>query len=70
MCFVKSKAAEVAPVVNEPQQQDIVQRKEADASLTKTSQIEEKRGFAQNIKTSALGLQDDASVSQKRLLGE
>ncbi len=68
MCFVKSKPVEAAPAAVEPQ--DIVQRKEADASLTKTSQMGEKKGFSQNIKTSALGLQDEAQTGQKRLLGE
>ena len=64
MCFVKSSA----PVV---EQQEPVVRKEADASLTKNSNKKlASSGFAQNIKTSAFGLEDEAKVSKKTLLGE
>lgn len=69
MCFVKSpKTPDVSNVV----QQDPVERKEADAASTKTSQIEAAKnsGFRQNIKTSAYGLEENAPVEKKTLLGE
>ncbi|MBR5303659.1 MAG: hypothetical protein IKU37_02400 [Candidatus Gastranaerophilales bacterium] len=66
MCFAKS-----APVVPVVKPQDPVIRHEADASLTKNSQNNElASGFKQNIKTSALGLEDEANTAKKTLLGE
>ena len=66
MCFAKSAPA--APVI-EPQ--DPVVRHEANASITKNSQNNDmKGGFKQNIKTTALGLEDNANTEKKTLLGE
>lgn len=67
MCFVKS------PKISEPEvvEQDMVQRHQADASLTKSvSQNRIGSGFAQNVKTSPLGLSNEANVQKKTLLGE
>ncbi len=64
MCFTKSSNIVVAP-------QDPVVRHEANASMTKNSKnnvIES--GFKENIKTSALGLQDETMKDKKTLLGE
>ena len=65
MCFKKSPSI---PVV-EPQ---VVERKQADASLTKNSQIEKnnKSAFAENLRTSAYGLTDYAQTEKNTLLGE
>ena len=66
MCFAKSSPAPV--VVSEPK--DPVIRHEADASLTKNSKNNIQSGFQQNVKTSALGLDEQAKTSKKTLLGE
>ena len=66
MCFAKSTP--VAPVA---QQQDPVVRHEANASITKNSQNHDlKSSFKQNIKTTALGLEDIVNTDKKTLLGE
>lgn len=66
MCFAKSAPA--APVIKP---QDPVVRHEANASITKNSQnSESKGGFKQNIKTTALGLDENANTDKKTLLGE
>lgn len=65
MCFVKSSSLPKT-VVEEP-----VVQTQADASLTKNSQNnQEKSGYKQNIRTSALGLENEANVVKKTLLGE
>lgn len=65
MCFAKSEPT-VVPAV-----QDSVIRHEADASLTKNSNLDNKQGiFKQNIKTTAFGLEDSANTEKKTLLGE
>ena len=65
MCFVKSSS--VPKVV----EQEPVVRQQADASLTKNSQNnQDKTGYMQNIRTSALGLVNEANTSKKTLLGE
>ncbi len=64
MCFIKSSSPAV------PEVQETVQRHEANAEVTKTSQSENLRGYEQNVKTSPIGLTDDASVNKKTLLGE
>ena len=67
MCFAKSTPKIIAPV---EKQQPIV-RHEADASVTKNSLDERHKGaFLQNVKTSAFGLEDNASIKKKTLLGE
>ena len=66
MCFAKS-TPKIAPV--EPQ--DPVVRHEANAQLTKnTTQKDNRSAFAQNIKTTALGLEEQANTKKKTLLGE
>ena len=69
MCFVKSNPTP-APVVAEVEQPK-VERKVADASITKNSQNNaQKQGIRQNLKTSSQGILDSAEVSKKTLLGE
>ncbi len=64
MCFVKTPSV---PNI----QPEIVERKQADASVTKNSQNQNKKsGFAQNVKTSAFGLTDEAVTGKNTLLGE
>lgn len=64
MCFTKS-----SPVVSEPQ--DSVVQHEADASLTKNSKnATSASAFQENIKTSPIGLEDNANTKKKTLLGE
>ena len=66
MCFAKS-----SPTIPVAEPQDPVVRHEADASITKNSQNNNLKGsFRQNIKTSALGLEDTANTYKKTLLGE
>ena len=65
MCFAKSTPA----VAVKPQ--DPVIQHEANASITKNSQNSKiKTGFAQNVKTTALGLEDSPQTQKKTLLGE
>ncbi len=64
MCFIKSSTK---PVVI---QQEPVERKQANAQTTKSTQDERFRGYEQNVKTSSIGLTDDANVEKKTLLGE
>jgi len=63
MCFAKSSPVVVAP-------QDPVVRHEADASLTKNSKNQNISGYQQNIKTTPIGLEDNANTKKKTLLGE
>ena len=66
MCFAKS-----TPKVSVVEPQDPVIRHEADASVTKNSQnINSNGGFNQNVKTTALGLEDGLYINKKTLLGE
>ena len=64
MCFVKSSSPKI---VEEPE----VERKQANASLTKNSiNTTSNRGYQQNIRTSAYGLTDMANTEKNTLLGE
>lgn len=64
MCFTKS-----SPVA--AQEQDSVVQHEADASLTKNSKNASSIGaFQQNVKTTPIGLEDNANTKKKTLLGE
>ena len=66
MCFVKKTTPTIVEEVSEP-----VIQKEADAQLTKNSQNNSKQqGYSQNIRTSALGLEDKQTGTKKTLLGE
>ena len=66
MCFMKSsKPAQIKEVVQEP-----VVRHEADASVTKNSGQNLSSGYKENLKTSPIGLTDEANVKKKTLLGE
>lgn len=68
MCFIKS------PKISMPQeilQEDSVQRHTADSALTKNSaRTPLQSAYVQNIKTSPVGLSEDAAVQKKTLLGE
>ena len=66
MCFVQKAAKVTVPEVEER-----VERHEADASLTKKSaNTTSNKGFAQNIKTTPTGLEDNQKKKKKTLLGE
>ena len=67
MCFVKSSNVEAQVAQPEP---EVVERHQADASLTKTTPSQNARGLKENIKTTPLGLVDDAQTEKKTLLGE
>ena len=63
MCFAKS-----TPSI--PKEDPVIQH-EANASITKNSANNRlSSGFKQNIKTSALGLEDVPNQTKKTLLGE
>lgn len=65
MCFVKKSSFDV------PVEPDKVERHQADASETKNSLSDnEPKGFLQNVKTTPLGLEDNAQTQKKTLLGE
>ena len=65
MCFVKSSSLPKTVI------EDPVVQQQANANLTKNSQNnQEKSGYQQNIRTSALGLENDANTVKKTLLGE
>lgn len=67
MCFVKTKMPKIDTTETVSEQQ-IVNRKEADASLTKRQN--EKPVLQDNIKTSPYGLEELAKTEKKTLLGE
>lgn len=66
MCFIKSKAIEAPKIEQEP----IAELKEANASLTKNSSNLKEKAVNPNIKTTPIGLTEDANVQKKTLLGE
>lgn len=65
MCFIKSSTATVTAAEEEP-----IVRQEADASVTKNSNQSYASGYKENLKTSSIGLTDEANVEKKTLLGE
>lgn len=67
MCFVKSQSIREN---DESALENLVSRKEADASLTKNTSATQQGSYEQNIRTSAIGLKDEAKVNRKTLLGE
>ena len=68
MCFAKSgSSGNIAPV--EPKEPVI--RHEANASITKNSKEDRNKGaFLQNVKTSNFGIDEQANITKKTLLGE
>ena len=69
MCFIKrSKSASAAAAVSA--QQEPVERHEANASITKNSGQTLTSGYRENLKTSPIGLSEEAKVNKKTLLGE
>ena len=68
MCFIKTSSKEVA--IQPAEEKETVARREADASITKSSVDSNKQGFKQNLKTSAIGLGETAETEKKTLLGE
>ena len=66
MCFTKSANVVPMPVVKN----DPVIRQEADALVTKNSNSNISQGFKENLKTSVFGLDEEAKISKKTLLGE
>ena len=67
MCFIKTSTKEIPTQAIE--EKETVARREADASITKNSS-EKRQGYKQNLKTSAIGLGEDAETEKKTLLGE
>ena len=64
MCFTKTPSFST-------QEEEKVVRKEANASLTKNSQNKENASsYANNLKTTPIGLTDNALTQKKTLLGE
>ncbi len=63
MCFAKTSTPKI-------EQQDPVVRHEADASTTKNSTQSQSFGYKENLKTSPVGLLDEANTEKKTLLGE
>ncbi len=68
MCFIKSSG--ISNAQSAIQEQSAVVRHEADASATKNQEYKKQQGYEQNLKTSAIGLQDEAKTGKKTLLGE
>lgn len=65
MCITKSPST-----IPEIESEKVI-RKEANAQLTKNSQNKEKlNSYANNLKTSPVGLTDIATTDKKTLLGE
>ena len=65
MCFIKAKSSKIPKKATET-----VVRHEANADVTKTSLDGNQTGYRGNIKTSVIGLTDEAVTSKKTLLGE
>ena len=68
MCFIRAKAS--TPKITKTVKKDPVVRQQADASVTKTSVDDAQNGYKENIKTSVIGLTDEAVTRKKTLLGE
>lgn len=69
MCLVK-KAPVIDPAMFAPKETEVVERHQADASLTKSSVDEAAHGYKENLRTTPLGLEDNAQTQKKTLLGE
>jgi hypothetical protein len=65
MCFTKTPKVQI----NEENEAKVV-RHEANAELTKTSKDKELNSFTNNLRTSPIGLVDNAPTQKKTLLGE
>ncbi len=72
MCFVKSSKPSAAMQAQLSTPEPEVIRKQADATLTKSStpNLSANNAYKQNIRTSALGLTDNTYTSKNTLLGE
>ena len=68
MCFIKSKVK--MPKVPKKTKSKAVVRHQADAEATKLSPDDNRTGYKQNIKTSIIGLSDNAVTDKKILLGD
>ena len=68
MCFIKSKSP--SPKVPDKVEEKQVVSHQANASLTKTSVDQKQTGYQDNIRTSVIGLTDEANTKKKTLLGE
>lgn len=65
MCFSKS------PKIQTQVESEKIDRKEANASLTKNSQnLQNQNSYLNNLKTTPIGLQDNVATEKKTLLGE
>ena len=67
MCFTGGSDSEIIKA----QKTAPVERHQADASITKNSQnTTSSKGMDKAIKTTPMGLMDDANIKKKTLLGE
>ena len=70
MCFIGGSSSDDSAKEAEAElEKNKVQRHQADASLTKTNS-NTTNAFKQNIKTTPLGLLDEAPTQKNTLLGE
>ncbi len=70
MCFIKKSSIPASVVVPKQVESAPVERHQADASKTKFMSNENNQGYKENIRTSIIGLTDEAKVDKKTLLGE
>ena len=68
MCFIRSKTPKIQ--TQSKVEPTPVVRHQADASVTKSSVNDNQSAYKENIKTSVIGLTDDAITKKKTLLGE
>lgn len=68
MCFIKSSGinAQQASI----QEENAVVRHEADASITKNQNTNNSTNKNQNLRTTPMGLQEEAKTERKTLLGD
>lgn len=69
MCFIKHSKSSAAAVAASTKKEEVV-RHEADASITKNPGQALSSGYRENLKTSPIGLTEDAKINKKTLLGE
>ncbi len=70
MCFIKKPSIPAPVAVPQQVEPEPVERHQADASKTKFSTNEVNQGYRENIRTSVIGLTDEAKIDKKTLLGE
>ena len=67
MCFISSGGSTSTTIADT----DTVERHQADASITKTSQVNaDNKSYLQNTRTTPMGLGENVNTQKKTLLGE